>query len=248
MIYVGTSGWSYDHWTGIFYPEDLHKNRWLPFYSGHFSTVELNMSFYRYPFQNMLKGWKNKLPESFKMTFKAHRQITHRKKFQDVRDPLDRFYGMAGSMKDHTGCILFQAPPAFRKNQENWEILVNFLEMTNPSFENVIEFRHYSWWEEQTVCLLKQHNVAFCTVSGLDMPSDVMVSADFGYFRFHGPREAYASEYSERQLQAWGEKIRDAVNERDLQRVYCYFNNDFHGYAVNNAKKLNQILQSLVKS
>jgi len=236
MIYIGTSGWSYDHWIGLFYPEDIKKNQWLSYYSEHFSTVELNMSFYRYPFQNMLKGWRNKLPKDFKMTFKAHRQITHRKKFQDVKENLDRFYDMASQMEDRAGCILFQAPPSFKKTPENEEVLRNFLDQINPSFHNVIEFRHPSWWNEETPDVLKQYNVAFCNVSGIKMPSDVMVSADFAYFRFHGPKEVYASEYSEEQLRQWADSINELVSAGKINDVYCYFNNDFHGFAIHNAK------------
>ena len=242
MIYIGTSGWSYDHWLGLFYPEELKKNQWLPFYSEHFGTVELNMSFYRYPFQNMLKGWKNKLPENFKMTFKAHRQITHRKKFREVKENLDRFYNMVGEMGDRAGCILFQAPPSFSKTQENEEVLRKFLELINPSFHNVIEFRHSSWWNEETLDLLRKYNVAFCTVSGINMPSDVMISADFGYFRFHGPEEVYASEYSDEQLRAWADAINELISGGTINDVYCYFNNDFHGFAINNAKTLHSLL------
>ena len=242
MIYIGTSGWSYDHWVGIFYPDDLKKNQWLSYYSEHFSTVELNMSFYRYPFQNMLKGWKNKLPEEFKMTFKAHRQITHRKKFQDVKENLDRFYNTVEEMGKRAGCILFQAPPSFRKTPENEEILGRFLENTDSAYHNVMEFRHASWWNKETLDLLKHYNVAFCTVSGINMPSDVMVSADYAYFRFHGPKEVYASEYSGEQLCAWADSINELISKEKIRDVYCYFNNDFHGFAIKNAKTLQSLI------
>lgn len=242
MIYIGTSGWSYDHWTGLFYPEDLKKSQWLPYYSKHFDTVELNMSFYRYPFQNMLKGWKNKLPENFKMTFKAHRQITHHKKFQEVKENLDRFYNMVGEMGDRAGCILFQSPPSFKKTTENEEVLRNFLDQTDSSFHNVIEFRHASWWNEETLNVLKKYNVAFCTVSGIKMPPDVMISADFAYFRFHGPDKVYASEYSEEKLHQWADSINDLLSGGQINDVFCYFNNDFYGFAVKNAKMLQSLL------
>jgi uncharacterized protein YecE (DUF72 family) len=247
VYYVGTSGWSYDHWINVFYPEDLKKKQWLSFYSQHFATVELNMSFYRYPFKNMLKGWKNKLPQDFKMTFKAHRQITHRKKFQDVKENLERFYAMVGELGSQAGCVLFQVPPSFRNNAENRAILTAFLELTDPAFDNVMEFRHTLWWDQDIIHMLGNHHVAFCTVSGLGMPPDIMVSNDFAYFRFHGPDQAYASEYTDEQLENWAGIIHDAIEQNDIQRVYCYFNNDFHGYAVKNAKRLNQMLQGLVQ-
>lgn len=106
-IYTGTSGWSYEHWKGIFYPEGLKKNEWFSFYAQHFNTVELNMSFYRYPYINMLKGWRNKMPPDFKMTFKVNRQVTHHKRFHDAGDEIKRFCDLARNMEENTGCILF---------------------------------------------------------------------------------------------------------------------------------------------
>lgn len=244
QIHIGTSGWSYDHWAGVFYPEDLKKRQWLAHYSQHFDTVELNMSFYRYPFTNMLKGWRNKLPENFEMTFKAHRQITHRKKFQQVEDELKRFYEMTTQMGSRTGCILFQTPPSFHKNSHNLEILKSFLELTEPQRKNILEFRHPSWWDQETPDLLQRYNVGFCTVSGLNMPSDIMYSSDAGYFRFHGPGQPYASAYSNEQLQQWAAVMRDLLNQQKVKEIYAYFNNDFYGYAVRDAKTLRSFLES----
>ena len=107
-----------------------------------------------------------------------------------------------------------------------------------------MEFRDTSWWSDKVLNLLKDYNVAFTTVSGLDMPEDVMVSADFGYFRFHGPGEAYASEYSEEQLQQWAGRIKKAIGQHNLKEVFCYFNNDFYGFAIENAQSLKGMLEN----
>lgn len=243
MIHVGTSGWSYEHWSGLFYPEELQKNQWLAHYARHFDTVELNMSFYRYPFQNMLKGWKKKVPENFTMTFKAHRQITHRKKFRDTEEDLRRFYSLVGQMEDQAGCILFQAPPSFHYNKQNLAVLEDFLKNTDPRRKNVLEFRHSSWWNEQVTRLLKHHRVAFCTVSGLSMPDDVMHASDIAYFRFHGPDKPYASKYSREQLGRWTDAIRQLVKTQQVKEVFCYFNNDFYGYAPEDAQTLRGLLE-----
>jgi uncharacterized protein YecE (DUF72 family) len=242
-IFTGTSGWSYEHWVERFYPEHLKKNEWFPYYTQYFNTVELNMSFYRYPFKNMLKGWKNKMPENFKMTFKANRQITHRKKFHDVEDNMQKFYEMTENLEGNTGCILFQTPPSFQCDEGNFRKMLKFMDVLDSSKNNVIEFRDNSWWNEDVFKLLKAHNVAFCTVSGLEMPSDVKVTADFGYFRFHGPEKPYASKYSEAELKSWAEAIKKEINEKQLNEVYCYFNNDYYGYAIDNAKTLNDMLR-----
>jgi len=116
--------------------------------------------------------------------------------------------------------------------------MLKFMDNIDQNYNNVIEFRHKSWWNEDVKKLLKAHNVAFCTVSGIEMPSDVMITADFAYFRFHGPQEPYASEYNEEQIDQWAKSIKNEIEKHKLKEVYCYFNNDLHGYAINNAKQL----------
>jgi uncharacterized protein YecE (DUF72 family) len=242
QIYIGTSGWSYDHWVERFYPDELKKNEWFPFYAQFFNTVELNMSFYRYPFKNMLKGWKNKMPENFKMTFKANRQITHRKKFHEVADATEKFYNMTETMGDNTGCILFQTPPSFQCDEGNFRTMLQFMDNLDKKYHNVLEFRHPSWWNEDVKKLLKAHNAAFCTVSGLEMPDENVITADFGYYRFHGPEKPYASAYTDQQLEEWASKIQESIDQNNLKEVYCYFNNDYFGYALQNAQSLKEKL------
>lgn len=242
-VYIGTSGWSYDHWVDRFYPPELKKSEWFPFYTQYYNTVELNMSFYRYPFKNMLKGWKNKMPEDFKMTFKANRQITHHKKFHDVEEEMSKFYNMAGNLEGNTGCILFQTPPSFECDEQNFRNLLKFMDLINHDFKNAIEFRHSSWWDKEVIRLLKAHKVAFCNISGMQMPEDVITTADFAYFRFHGPEKPYASKYTDEQLDSWAEVIKEEINRYNLKEVYCYFNNDYFGYALEDAKSLREKLE-----
>jgi uncharacterized protein YecE (DUF72 family) len=242
-FYIGTSGWSYDHWMDRFYPADLKQSEWFPFYTQYYNTVELNMSFYRYPFKNMLKGWKNKMPDDFKMTFKANRQITHQKKFHDVEEEVAKFYQLTKNLGTNAGCILFQTPPSFKCDEQNFRNLLKFMDLLNHDFRNVIEFRHESWYDTEVIRLLKAHNVAFCCVSGLDMPNDVITTADFAYFRFHGPEKPYASRYTDEQLDAWAETIRSEIKDHNLKDVFCYFNNDYFGYALDNAEMLKEKLE-----
>ncbi len=102
--FIGTSGWSYDDWVGKFYPDELKRSEWIIYLAQYFNTVELNMSFYRFPFANMLKGWRNKLPDGFQMTLKANRRITHFYKLKQGDDLLNRFYQSASILEDRTGC------------------------------------------------------------------------------------------------------------------------------------------------
>ncbi|MDD5146072.1 MAG: DUF72 domain-containing protein, partial [Candidatus Pacebacteria bacterium] len=233
-LFIGTSGWSYKHWQGIFYPRKLTQNKWLNYYSKHFNTVELNMSFYRFPSIEIIDKWQKELPEEFKMTLKANRMITHVKRFKNVDRILADFYALAEGFKNNLGCILFQAPPFFKYSDENVEIMANFLKILDKEKRNAVEFRHLSWWNQKVYELFQKEEIGFCSVSGLNMPEDAITTSKFAYIRFHGPDEAYSSKYSEEELKEWAKKI----NSLKTKEIFCYFNNDQNAYAVENAKEL----------
>ena len=242
-IFIGTSGWSYDHWIGKFYPREMERTDWIKHLAEHFNSVELNMSFYRFPFKNMLKGWYNKLPDNFQMTMKANRNITHRKRLQNIDELLLRFYNLASVLDDKLGCILFQTPPSFKKNDSNLERLENFLESLKGNYKNVFEFRHKSWWSDEIYALLQKYSSTFCIVSGLNMPDTMPVTSNTVYLRFHGPGQPYASKYSPKQIKEWTEKIKALDENENVENIYCYFNNDSEGYAIDNAMDLQKALR-----
>ncbi len=112
LVRIGTSGWSYGHWKGIFYPEDQPKAKWLEYYTRKFDTVELNASFYRLPQETTFKNWFTRTPEGFLWSLKASRYITHIKRLSDVNEALQRFYDRAGLLGSKLGPLLFQLPPS----------------------------------------------------------------------------------------------------------------------------------------
>jgi len=233
---VGTSGWNYDHWKGRFYPKGLPQKRWLEFYAREFDTVEVNYSFYRWPSEKTMAGWYERAPANFKFTLKAPRTITHVKKLNAVEKWLDDFYKLTGLLKEKVGCHLFQLPPSLRRTDDTLELLRKFLPALDVTKDNAVEFRHKSWWDEEVYDLLRNHNVTFCTVSGLDMPEDIVATADAAYFRFHGER--YATRYRQAALDEYAA----AINKLECKKVYAYFNNDAQAYAVVNAKELRESL------
>ena len=238
-IYIGCSGWSYDHWIGEFYPPDLKKKDWLKFYVDFFNTVEVNMTFYRFPFPNVLKSWHNKTPYDFKFTFKANRLITHQKKFKDVEDLLNRFLTLLDLIGDKIGCILWQLPPSLHFSDANMETMDKFLANSEVRRRtNVVEFRHKSWWNDETYKLLKRHKAVFCVISSPSLPDDFVVTADIVYIRFHGAKKMYRYDYSKEDLKRWASKIKSV----ECKEIYCYFNNDFEAYAPKNAMELMKIL------
>lgn len=237
MIYhLGTSGWSYVGWRGRFYPEELSQKKWLAFYAQHFSTVEINMTFYRYPKTEILKGWLAKVPEEFKFTLKANRQITHLKRIKGVKSEVRYFYILAASLGHKLGCILFQLPPSLTIDLD---LLEQFLKTLSPKYKNVIEFRHQSWYKDEVYNLLKSYKVIFCTVSSTKVPKIVVETAETCYFRFHGLRGGYRYTYTEEELEKWAK----VVKSTKAKECYIYFNNDYHAYATSNCKTLEKLLR-----
>jgi len=117
-IFIGTSGWVYNHWTEEFYPKDCPKARWLEFYAGHFDTVELNASFYRLPKLQTFESWRKRTPDDFRWSVKASRYITHIKRLREAAEPLERLYHAVEGLEEKLGPILFQLPPSLRFSEE----------------------------------------------------------------------------------------------------------------------------------
>lgn len=235
IFYLGTSGWSYAGWKGIFYPPGLPPRDWLGFYARHFATVEINMTFYRLPKPETLKGWVDKTPPGFCFTLKANRLITHLKRLRGVSGDVRDFYALAETLGRKLGCVLFQLPPSI---PQDLELLAGFLGTLSPGYRNVIEFRHASWYDPRVFELMRRHGTGFCTVPSGSVPDATVETSAVAYFRFHGPTGRYDSSYSDQELAGWAAVIkRAAAAER-----FVYFNNDVQGFAVRNGLKMRDLL------
>jgi uncharacterized protein YecE (DUF72 family) len=237
MIWIGCSGWFYQHWIGKFYPSSLEKKEWLSFYAKSFNTAEVNMTFYRFPFSAVLKSWYNKTPANFKFTFKANRLITHVKRFEETQELVKKFLDLLNLVKEKLACVLWQLPPGMHFSDRNLKLLDSFLSSLSQR-DNVVEFRHKSWWRKETYELLKGHGAAFCMVSCPQLPDSFVVTSDIAYVRFHGSTAWYRHDYQQKELEEWGAKIKRTKGKE----VYCYFNNDYEAYAPKNATQLKGIL------
>ena len=235
--HIGTSGWYYRHWRGRFYPEDIRIKDWFDYYCKHFNTVEINNSFYRWPDRDTIRKWYEQAPAGFKYTLKAPRTITHIKRFKDPEKYLHEFYSLTTGLVDRTGCYLFQAPPSFECNGRNLERIGTFLDHLDRKRENLVEFRHSSWWNDRVYRMFEEKGAVFCTVSGLSMKDDVVVTGDVAYFRFHG--ESYSTSYTEDEITGYAREMEDL----DCKCIYAYFNNDLNAYATQNATELKNILE-----
>ena len=238
-IRIGTSGWHYDHWAGPFYPADLPKDRWLEYYAQSFDTVELNNTFYHLPKPQSLKRWHTITPKDFIYAVKASRYITHIKKLKDISEELTRFLDLVGILGKKLGPILYQLPPSLHKNLDRLESFISAIGRPKKGIA-VFEFRHESWYCEDTYKLLRKFNAGFCIhdLSGLQSPR--IVTADIIYVRFHGTTGRYSGCYSKTQLRNWAKWLKDRA--KDVRGIYVYFNNDACAYAVQNAKELKEQL------
>ena len=236
-IHIGTSGFYYEHWRGVFYPQDLAKRRFFEYYMKQFDTVELNSTFYHLPRLKTTEHWAQISPEDFLFALKAYRGITHYRKLKDVREELIRYLHLIKPLKPKLASILFQLPPSLSVDAA---LLKDFLEMLPRSYRHTIEFRHESWMREEIFNLLKSYNVAMCINDFEKHTTPFEMTADFGYIRFHGPTGRYGGSYDEAALAGWAEKIAEASKE--LKEMFVYFNNDVAGYAVQNAMQLRRML------
>ncbi len=237
--YIGTSGWHYEHWRGLFYPEKLAKARWLEFYAGHFTTVELNNTFYRLPSENAFDTWRNSTPADFTFAVKVSRFITHIKRLKDVGEPVERFIARAGILGNKLGPLLYQLPPNMHRNDDRLE---SFLSTLPRGVRHVIEFRHESWLDEGVFAILRKYNVGFCVFDMPDVTCPIVATADFAYIRLHGSTGLYFSCYSDGELMSWAKRLKNLA--QSLKAVYVYFNNDAEAYAVSNARTLRTYLEA----
>ncbi len=236
---IGTSGWHYDHWRGRFYPERLPKGDWLEFYARHFTTVELNNSFYRLPSEGALANWRDLAPAGFTFAVKVSRFITHIKRLKNCGEAVANFITRARILGDKLGPLLYQLPPNLHRNDS---LLDSFLSGLPEGMEHVVEFRHQSWLEDEVLAILRKHKVGLCVFDMPSLPCPLLATADFAYIRFHGSSSLYSSCYSDEELACWARRLAGLAPH--LRAVYVYFNNDAEGFAVRNALTLRGYLHS----
>lgn len=252
-LYIGTSGWAYSHWDGIFYPKDLASKNKLRYFSQHFKTAEINYSFYHLPKSGTYRNWYEETPPGFLFAVKASRFITHIKRLKGVKVAWRTFLGNSLYLEEKLGPILFQFPPNFKANQENTKRLERFLGfITDPQFGKkftgvkklpmrfAFEFRHGSWCNEKVYKLLERYKVAWVIADSPKYPRADVVTCNFVYIRMHGSEAMFSSKYAKKELQYLARKIKRWL-EQGIS-VYTYFNNDVMGYAIENTRTIRKML------
>jgi uncharacterized protein YecE (DUF72 family) len=241
-IFLGTSGWSYKEWIGPFYSKE--DKSLLRAYTKVFRTVEIDSTFYRYPNKGAVMGWAKYSPEGFVYTVKLPQLITHEKKLdlnQGVEEDLQKFLELMEplSLSGKLGCLLIQLPPRFDYKPEELE---GFFKTLPTHVKFAVEFRNLTWMRRETWVLLTKYNVAYAVVDEPLLPPEPHFTSNIAYFRWHGrgTQPWFDYRYKPEELQPWIPKLREA--QEKVKTVYGYFNNHFHGYAVENCLQVAEML------
>ena len=237
-IRVGTSGWSYDHWTGVLYPEHLPVAERLRFYTTRYDTVEIDATFYRLPSEKAVRGWRDAAPPGFAFAVKGSRLITHFRKLDGVAEALGVFLDRVSLLGSALEVVLWQLPPQMPHDVGRIEHFLDTL--PRDSVRHAMEFRDEWWLRDDVLDALRARNVAIVHVSSDAMPEDRTTTADFAYVRFHGTA-SYHGAYAAPALKPWAEFL---VEQARLGRdCYAYFNNDAEGHAPRDAERLVAMLK-----
>ena len=238
VFYIGTSGWTYDHWKGRFYPSELPKKSWFDYYAVKFSAVEVNATFYRGFKDQTYQKWCERAPQGFGYVLKAPQLITHRKYLLDVEEDIHAFYHSCSLLGEKFEMILLQVAPNMPYDPTRLRTALSAF--PDPS-RVAVEFRRADWLNPDTLSLLKDLGVTICNVDSPQQRLTASLTSNRAYLRLHGRDRWYASNYSQRELGEIAE-LAHGLARNGASRVYIFFNNDFEGYAPANALTLQDML------
>lgn len=230
MLFVGTSGWQYAHWRGVFYPSKVPQRDWLPHFAESFRTVEVNNSFYNLPERSVFEHWRRATPDDFVFAVKMSRYLTHLKRLRDPAEPVRRFMDRAEALGPKLGPVLIQLPPRMKAN-------ASLLDATLAQFDRsrrvAVEFRDDSWFRAEIREVLERRRAALCLADSPRRKQPMWRTTDWGFVRFHEGTGEHTPGYQRRALAGWVDTI--ARTWSGAEDVYVYFNNDAAGYAIRDA-------------
>jgi len=227
---IGTSGWQYDDWKPVLYP-DVPKARWLEHFASQFPAVEVNNTFYNLPKEKTFEDWAARTPDGFTFVCKASRFITHIRRLADVAEPITRFVERASLLGEKLGPMLYQLPPSLKRDDE---LLAKFLDALPEHPPAAMEFRSTTWEDPAVYEALRAHDVALCIADSPAHRTPLELTARWAYLRLHGGEDE--ASYEDAALTEWAERI--AKLAAHARMVYVFFNNDRAGNAVVDAVSL----------
>ena len=231
-VWIGTSGWQYRDWRGHFYPQGLRQAAWLEHYADRFRVVEVNNAFYRLPEASTFAAWAERTPDDFVVAVKASRYITHIRRLQEPAEAVGRLLERARHLGPKLGPVLLQLPPSLAADHA---ALAATLACFPAEVRVAVEFRHESWFSDETRSLLADHDAAFCLADSPKRRTPEWRTASWGYVRFHEGRSSPRPCYGRDALNTRAGRLAELFSpDEDL---YAFFNNDPHGCAVRDAQR-----------
>jgi uncharacterized protein YecE (DUF72 family) len=240
-IKIGCTGWSYDGWSGTFYPKKLSKSDWLGYYSSIFPITEINSTYYKIPDRVITKKWNADTPDTFSFTAKFPSIITHENKLKNIKEHVFAFLSSLVPMHEKVTALVLQLPPSltFSEAKPRLEELFSYLP---PDFRYPIEGRHESWFTDEAIDYLTEHNhcLVWNEIQGVDNPAKI--TSDYVYIRLIGDRSIPDSEFGKvtidrtKLIQNWTEKVKKL--EGHVQLAIIMANNHFEGFAPSTANTL----------
>ncbi len=216
-VLIGTSGYSYTAWRGSFYPDGMPARDMLPFYARALGTVEINHTFHRLPTPELVGSWARQVPPGFRFALKAPQRITHHLRLRDAGEVTAAFCKIASGLKTKLGPLLFQLPPYLRCDLGR---LGDFLGALPAGVEAAFEFRHESWFNDETYAVLGEHRAALCIADAEGLSTPAVATAPFGYLRLR------RQDYGEAEIAAWAARVRDTTT---WKHAYVYFKHEDSG-------------------
>ncbi len=230
-FWVGTSGFQYAEWKGTFYPDDLPAAKMLPFYAERFTTTEINYSFHRIPSTKTIEGWWKATPERFKFSLKAPQKVTHFAKLRNCGDTLRYFQQVICDLEGKLGCVLFQLPPALKKDAA---LLSSFVADLPDGMRGAFEFRDSSWLDDETYELLRSKNLALCIADSEKLATPIVATASYGYLRLR--RE----DYQDANIVKWADEIKAKAGV--WSDAFIYFKHEESGIGPKFAARMKELL------
>ena len=244
-VRIGTSGWTYRHWRGTFYPQGLRIADQLDHYTERFRTVELNGSHYRWPADSTVEAWRERLPAGFEMAVKASRDLTHYRKLNEPQDWVERIVHTLDLVGDHAGPLLLQLPANLHRDDDR---LAGFLGLLPERVRVAVEVQHESWLDEDVFDLLDRHGAGFVVSVIAGREPVLRATGRLAYVRFHNadPDWRYGGSFSDAELSPWVERLREltGADAAGARPAYVYFNNDNHGHTAFNALTLRRMAET----
>ena len=232
-LHVGTSGYSYKEWKGNFYPEDLPAKEMLSYYSRRLPAVEINNTFYRLPQPSMMENWKAQVPAKFRFSIKATQRITHIKRLKNVEGETKYLLETASLLQDRLGGVLFQLPPNMKKDAERLKV---FLDALPANARTAFEFRHESWFDEETVGLLRAKDCALVVSDTDEKPlTEISSTASWGYLRLR------RTAYDQNDLAEWMKRVKD----QKWKDAFVFFKHEDEGVGPKLAAKFLEMAKSV---